>query len=490
MSTRTALLALSAWLAGLAAAGTGHAVAATSASIITVNDKSVLSISAAAGESNDITISETLPLSPDVKRLAVSDAADTVTPGPGCVAVEGDEVRCRYEGVAAIWVDAGDLDDAVTKWTPITGWLRGGAGDDTLRGGPANDANYLDGETGDDMVIGGPQRDELDGGPGADVLDGGGGSADRASYAIRTGRVEVTLDDLANDGAAASFCLAGGGSCGTYTFERDNVRSTVEYVTGGSGNDTLTGHAGANSLAGGPGADTLNGLGGNDTLRGDQGNEVYNGGDGRDTLVSTVEDGADVFNGGPGAWDRVTYAGRTAPVVVDVDGDDDDGANGEADNVKTDVEQVAGGNGDDRLTGNADPDVLFGGPGSDELFGLGGIDLLVGEHDATVAQVGDGSPGDDVLHGGADADSLDGGPGDDTLNGEGNDDRLAGGSGGDVFQGGDGRDSPTTARGRPGSASRSTTPPATARPARATTFGRTWRISSADRATTSSRAPT
>ena len=128
--------------------------------------------------------------------------------------------------------------------------------------------------------------------------------------------------------------------------------------------------------------------------------------------------GADTFDGGVGAdsldggteRDVATYAGRGAsdPVDVSLDGAANDGGtiDGNAnDNVRTTVEQVIGGAGDDELTGNDVANMLTGNGGADTLTGAGGADNLFG---------GDGV---DALAGAADRDRLDGGPGPDTLDG-------------------------------------------------------------------------
>src|SRR5205085_821371 len=108
-----------------------------------------------------------------------------------------------------------------------------------------------------------------------DVLTGEGG-VDTARYNLRTARVTVSLDGVANDGQ---------------TGEGDNV--AVENTVGGSGSDHLTGNAGANALSGGGGADVLNGKGGNDTLT---------GGGGRDRAT---------FAGGPAVKARLSIRKAT-----------------------------------------------------------------------------------------------------------------------------------------------------------------------------------
>src|SRR5262249_53852432 len=81
----------------------------------------------------------------------------------------------------------------------------------------------------------------------------GGTGTDTASYLDHTADVTATLDGIANDGAP----LLG---------EVDNIKSDVENLMGGLGNDTLTGNASANSINGELGDERMNGLGGIDVL--------------------------------------------------------------------------------------------------------------------------------------------------------------------------------------------------------------------------------
>jgi glucose/arabinose dehydrogenase len=224
--------------------------------------------------------------------------------------------------------------------------LTGTAGNDVICGLGGNDT--LRGLGGDDVLMGGDGDDTLDGGLGADVLVNDDGT-DRASYASRTAGVVVTVGAGADDGEPG---------------EGDDVQAGVERVYGGAGNDRLIGDASAQLLDGGPGADELYGMGGKDFLDGGTGGDVLSGGDGADTA---------------------DYAVRGARVVVTIGTGADDGAPGEADDVRSDIERVRGGSGDDDLTGSAAADVLVGGAGADRLVGLGGSDTF------------DGGDGDDNL---------------------------------------------------------------------------------------------
>jgi len=83
--------------------------------------------------------------------------------------------------------------------------------------------------------------------------------------------------------------------------ENDDIQDTVEDVTGGTGDDTLTGSAGDNTFNGGAGNDTLSGGDGSDTLYGDAGNDSLMGGDGDDTILDSL--GTNQIDGGPGGGD-------------------------------------------------------------------------------------------------------------------------------------------------------------------------------------------
>jgi serralysin len=104
---------------------------------------------------------------------------------------------------------------------------------------------------------------------------------------------------------------------------------------------------------------------------------TVDGGEGADTFVAEATvDGADRFVGGPAGPvdgpDLVSYAARTVPVSVDLNGVADDGQAGEGDLVDAaSVEQVLGGSGNDvvQATFTTLQYSLTGGPGNDRLTG-------------------------------------------------------------------------------------------------------------------------
>ncbi|HEU4657623.1 MAG TPA: calcium-binding protein [Capillimicrobium sp.] len=179
---------------------------------------------------------------------------------------------------------------------------------------------------------------------------------------------------------------------------------------------------------------------GDDVVRGSDRGDVIDGGGGTDRLFGrgrsdTITDGdasgsanADVLDGGAGPdADEISYAGRTAPVTVNLADPGPDGEAGEGDTVRG-FRYVVGGSGDDHLEGDGAENGLDGGPGDDHLDGNGGGDLLSGRE------------GDDLLHGHAGADFLSGGPGADAIRGDRGDDVIPRPASADTVSCGKGRE--------------------------------------------------
>jgi Ca2+-binding RTX toxin-like protein len=310
--------------------------------------------------------------------FTVTDTGDTLFAGLGC-GMSASVVRCSTAGISVVRVTGGNGNDRLTANVGVGTVLRGGNGNDALSGG-----------TGPDVLDGGFGADRMRGGPGIDTV----------GYSGRTMSVGVDLDDVADDGQS---------------FEFDNAASDIEGIVGGNGNDLLTGTSGANAIAGMGGNDSIHGLGGDDFLSGGVNNDFLDGGLGNDTYSdSGVGDGADIFTGGPG-FDTASYASRTAPLRVSLDGVADDGVTGERDNNRADVERLVGGTSADVLTGNASANNIQGGAGNDSLTGGAGNDSLTGGagNDLMNGDAGndqlfgrDGVSGNDILRGGNNIDTC------------------------------------------------------------------------------------
>ncbi|MGH2693844.1 MAG: calcium-binding protein [Actinomycetota bacterium] len=359
-------------------------------------------------------------------------------------------------GVQTVTVNAGDGSDIVNGRGPGVGddfplplVINGdtgsddGDGVDVIVGGNGNDvidggggADSIQGGFGDDVMNGGNGNDSFDAErdpAGADLMDGDAGK-DRVDYGDREVPLNVSIAAASsgttdNDGEAGESddvveveVVEGGSNDDTITAAAysDAALHPRVQLFGNEGVDTLTGGADKDQLFGGDGNDILNGGDGNDRLDGDSGDDQENGNGGNDSFVQgSSSNGADTLNGGEGAADTVKYSGRGTTLTVDLDGNADDGAAGENDNVGADVEKVYGGRAGDNLTT---------GSGAQTVFGLGGDDVLTG------------GGGPDQLKGGGGNDVLSGGGGNDVLVGGGGNDDLDGGDGSDLGNGGTGRD--------------------------------------------------
>ena len=219
------------------------------------------------------------------------------------VLVNGRRTVLPTAGIKRINFSGRGGDDYLADHARWTGVLDGGAGDDVLRGGVA-DTLLRDGpgddrvsdEGGGNLFETGAGSDSFVGGPGddtfvetddvaADAYYGQGG-IDLVTYVARDDGVRLSLDGLANDGAAG---------------EGDNLLD-VEVLVGTAGDDTIHGSDADESIDGVAGADLLIGHGGNDILFGGQGTRAY-GGAGNDYL-EIVE--PKILDGGLG--DDLLYA--------------------------------------------------------------------------------------------------------------------------------------------------------------------------------------
>jgi hypothetical protein len=186
------------------------------------------------------------------RRFRCDDGATTITKVIANTGDQSDQVS-SYSGALQFGMEVHGGDDA--------DYLYGDAQADQLFGDAGNDNIY--GNGGNDTLDGGGDGDFLQGNEGADDFTGGDGFDTAAYYDRGPGQgVTLSLDDAANDGEPG---------------EGDNVRSSVEDLIGGDGNDVMTGSALPNQLDGGAGNDIIDGTGGTDR---------YTGGAGNDTILS------------------------------------------------------------------------------------------------------------------------------------------------------------------------------------------------------------
>ena len=316
-------------------------------------------------------------------------------------------------------------------------------GNDTLSGLGGNDSIY--GGNGNDSLNGGDGDDYFTNDAGNDTINGGSGT-DRyeVDYSSASSGLTMTYNTTTGSGT-----ITVGTETDTFTsIESFNGFKGTEYndvifggteseywgaLSGGSGNDTISGNAGSDDIYGEDGNDVLNGGADNDALYGGSGNDLLNGDAGDDYF--TNEDGNDTINGGSGI-DRydadysyassgltMTYNTATGSGTITVGTETD---------TFTSIENFNG------FKGTEYNDVIFGGTAVEELKGGGGNDTISGN-------AGDdyiyGEDGNDVLNGGVGNDDIYGGNGNDLLNGDSGDDYFTGDEGNnDTINGGAGSD--------------------------------------------------
>lgn len=369
----------------------------------------------------------------------------------------------------SLFAIAGDGPDSIIG-SAVSDVLWAGAGADVIDAGGGND--ILSGEGGNDQLTGGADDDTYlfaaDTQLGTDTLNESGGGKDTLDFTSTQTGVVVDLSNSAAQTVNANLILTLGAA------------TAIENVTGGNGNDTLTGNSLANTLIGNGGDDSLSGGKGNDTYVFDADDAI-----GTDTIAELSSSGTDLLDFSPTTLLAITVnLSQTNLQVANV-------------NLSlilaggNNIENVTGGSMNDNLTGNNSKNALTGGPGDDLLAGgkgndtylmdvdgqlgtdtirelaAGGVDKLdfssttsngltidlsitgvqvvhsnlsinlenptqledvIGStkndviHGNDVVNVLDGNGGEDSIYGGPAADTLIGGAGDDNLDGEQGDD--------------------------------------------------------------------
>jgi Ca2+-binding RTX toxin-like protein len=169
---------------------------------------------------------------------------------------------------------------------------------------------------------------------------------------------------------------------------------------GGDGDDRLEANSNTNQIFGDNGNDTVQGGSGKDLIHGGAGNDLLDGFAGAD----------DIF--GDSGIDTVNYTIRTVNLTISLDNNANDGASGEHDNIHSDIENILGGSGNDRIVGSLFDNGLNGGAGNDTIYGGAGNDTITGGsgHDLLFGQDGN----DRFFAEDGQKDSIDGGNGFDT----------------------------------------------------------------------------
>ena len=356
--------------------------------------------------------------------------------------ITGTEGEDELEGTSGsdVIVAKGGPDDIYGRGG--NDFICAGAGEkevpDEEMGGTYTVGDYVVGGAGDDRVDGGPDRDVLVGNDGDDELIGGEGSA--------------TLE-----GDDGSDLLTGG--------------DEIDDFDADQGADIIEALGGADRIDSGRGHDTIDAGAGNDEITPVQGNDDIDGGADRDLVNLFWE-----------ACSDSCLSSHRRELIVDLA---EGFALGMGDDTLSNIEDVWGGSGDDRIFGDDGPnllgatdeegeaprddnvlsgrggdDTLLMSPGKDHAFGGEGIDTLTfaGNEGAVVIDLtlgeveGDrkdhvsgvenarGTGGDDVFIGDDNANVFRGDYGDDYAEGGGGADVLHGNELKDVLRGNEGPD--------------------------------------------------
>lgn len=290
--------------------------------------------------------------------------------------------------------------------------VTGGSGNDTFTSNAAI-GTFLGGGAGDDTLTGGSGNDTFSGGVGSNTMNGGGGN-DGYSLAARTtagtdldtinagsGNNSLSLTSFTNN-VAVNLQTVGNQLVDAATGYKVKLNGTFTTLTGGAGNDALTGNAAlATYLTGGAGNDALTGGSGNDTLSGGVGSNTLNGGGGSDgyslAARTAVGSDADTINASSGnnSLSFSTFTNNLTVNLQTVGLQTVDAITGYQVNLHGTMTTVVGGSGSDMLTGNAFiATYLAGGAGNDTLNGGSANDTF------------DGGIGSNTLNGGAGNDSY------------------------------------------------------------------------------------
>jgi Ca2+-binding RTX toxin-like protein len=285
----------------------------------------------------------------------------------------------------------------------FTDYLEGNGGNDRITGGAGND--NLDGGTGNDVVLGGDGDDNIgrefalgfDTGLGSDIINGGAGT----DYLILNR--EDTLVNLVLD------ISAGGGNTNIGDGSRISGIERI-WFRGGEASNTVTGGALDDRLEGYVGNDTFNGGGGNDVLVGNifgfGGSSSINklSGDSGDDFI-IVNGGIDLVDGGAD-FDTLSISrfNSEANLTIDISAGGGGTDIGDGSTIANFEQLFAiGGSGNDKIVGGASSDGIQGGGGTNTLAGGGGDDEIYAGSDVS----GFGSFSSvDIVNGGAGTDFL------------------------------------------------------------------------------------
>jgi Ca2+-binding RTX toxin-like protein len=219
--------------------------------------------------------------------------------------------------------------------------------------------------------------------------------------------------DIADGDSAFAFPQSIDGGPGGDTLRHDAFPPKPITLSGGEGDDSVTGGAGPDVLNGGGGVDTITGRDSTDQLNGGPGDDKLLGDSVNVDPAADVIDGGDGFDTVEGDWGK--NSDSRGPINITLAGGADDGRPGEGDDLRGVEHVVTNYNGTYTGSEGADDIDINQVTEASTVNGLGGNDRLdLSDANDTV----DGGAGDDHIEGGYGNDTITGGPGQDELNGD------------------------------------------------------------------------
>ncbi|MDQ8027929.1 MAG: calcium-binding protein, partial [Brevundimonas sp.] len=292
------------------------------------------------------------------------------------------------------------------------------------------------GGSGYDLITGGDDDDIINLGRGGGMADGGESDED--------GDLDHVVMDFSDETRSISYVhdLILGRALAGEAVLAEVRRIEQVTITGGSGDDVLSGFDKDDVLIGGDGDDVLRGGVGRDVLTGGLGDDLLDGGIGYDVVQMTRAGRVDLRISGP------QNTGEGMDTLIDIE--NVRGSRGDDHLIgNDDANRLDGGDGDDVIEGGGGDDLITGGLGNNILWGGDGDDRINGYEGGNILTVHDPRQGQNEIHGGAGNDIVFGSNGDDILYGDEGDDQLYswggqaqiyGGAGNDYAYGGDGDD--------------------------------------------------
>lgn len=305
---------------------------------------------------------------------------------------EDDEAENKAKLALAtkkLTLSGNDLDNEITLNSKYGSYINafGGAGNDTIDGRSGNDS--IDGGLGSDLILGDEGNDTLFGGLDtiADTLYGGTGDdtyiivdtkdiiidnqgTDTIKLISAFRETSLDLDTMVNYKDAVITNIDASALAKGVNLKLDHLNAGT--VTGGGGNDTITGSDGADTLLGGAG---------NDVIYGKVGTDKIDAGAGDDTIVFNASDNMLKLH-------QLSQANITGGLGIDtlkiIGGDEHTVGDMIALEQEVGIENVdcstvvLGGSEGFDIFGNNSANTLIGSSGSDGLHGGGGADKLIG----------------------------------------------------------------------------------------------------------------